>query len=165
MEYREIKGYKYPYRISEEGKITKKLRSGKWISISAHIDRSALRVKLINPDGSRKTVAVKSLMRDLFFGGKRTGMCLTQKNGMISDCSVYNLKWVPRYSVNTTRCNKTRVPVEKIDEQGNVLDVYKSMTEAAAKNYVCISSVSHRCSNKVANPFKTFGFSFRYARG
>lgn len=164
MEYRNIEGYKHPYRISEEGTVEKKLKTGRWVVIQPNVCRNVLRTKLIRPDGSRHNVMIKSLMRDHFMGGKRPGMCVICRNKMQTDCALENLMFVPRYSRFTSGANANRKPVVKIDEHGKIIEAYSSIREAARKNFISESCVSLRCKNKVKNPFSKAYFTFKFAR-
>lgn len=162
MEYRYIKGYKNPYRISDQGVLEKKLSNGKWKIIKPSLVSNILRVKLVRPDGSRHHVTVRALMRDYFMGGERKGMCVTCRNNMQTDCALENLIFVPRYCAATSGAGENRKPVAKVDKYGAVLEVYRSIREAAKKNYMSESSVSERCHNKIKDPFKRCYYSFKF---
>lgn len=159
-----IHGYARPYRINEDGVIQSKSLGGNWHDLKTHVEKSSLKVKLYRKDGTRHSLAVKSLMRDTFLGGPRDGYCLTNANGMISDCSVYNLKWVKRNELRKLHGHKSRKPVVKIDRYGKVLEHYRSVKEAAKKNYLCIASVSRRCNRIIKDPFRYLDFDFRFER-
>ena len=57
-----------------------------------------------------------------------------------------------------------RLPVEKIDPDGNVLGRYDSMKQAAKENFISLTSVYKRCRGEVKKPFELMGFSFRYKK-
>lgn len=50
----------------------------------------------------------------------------------------------------------------KIDQDGNELEVYRSIAEAARDNHVDRGVVTARCLGDVQNPFDLLGVSFRY---
>lgn len=53
-------------------------------------------------------------------------------------------------------------PVEKIDEVGNVLAIYRSMSHAARRNFMSRSSVESRCNGIMKHPFRNYDFTFRF---
>ena len=164
MRYVSIPGYAREYRISEEGVVQSKRRNGKWVEVKTRVERSSLQVKLYRANGTRHSVAVKSLMRDFFLGGVREGYRLTNSNGMISDCSIYNLKWVEQSQLHKIHGRKSRKPVVKVDRYGAQLAHYSSIREAAADNYVSIACVSRRCNNVIKDPFRYLDFDFKFER-
>lgn len=164
MRYVSIPGYAKEYRISEEGIIQSKRRNGKWATVKARVERSQLQVKLYRKDGTRHSRSVKSLMRDCFLGGPREGYRLTNANSMISDCSIYNLKWVKQSQLHKIHGHKSRKPVVKVDRYGAPLAYYSSIHEAAAKNYVSIACVSRRCNKVIKDPFRYLDFDFKFER-
>lgn len=164
MRYVSIPGYAKEYRISEEGVVQSKRRNGKWVALNTRIERSSLKVKLYTSDGKRHSKAVKSLMRDCFLGGPKEGYRLTNINGMISDCSIYNLKWVKQSQLRKIHGRKSRKPVIKVDRYGAPLAYYSSIHEAAAENYVSIACVSRRCNKVIKDPFRYMDFDFKFER-
>ena len=54
--------------------------------------------------------------------------------------------------------------VAKINEAGDVLELYSSLTAAADANNMTPTSVKYHCQGKLKHPFKcTGGYSFLYA--
>ena len=54
--------------------------------------------------------------------------------------------------------------VAKINEAGDVLELYSSLTTAADANNMTPTSVKYHCQGKLKHPFKcTGGYTFRYA--
>lgn len=164
MRYVTISGYAKEYRINEEGVVESKRRNGEWKEVQARVERSSLQIKLYRADGTRHSLAVKSLMRDCFLGGKKLGYRLTNANGMISDCSIYNLKWVKQSELHKIHGRKSRKPVVKLDKFGGILAYYSSMHEAASENYVSVAAVSRRCNNAIKDPFRYLDFTFKFER-
>lgn len=164
MRYVSIPGYAKEYRISEEGVVQRKRPNGSWTNVAPSMERSALYVKLRRDDGTRHSKSVRSLMRDAFFGGPRKGYCLTSANGMKYDCSLYNLRWKRIQEARATCGRMKRKPVVKINRQGEVVEFYGSIVEAAKKNYVSTASVSRRCNQELDDPFGCFDFTFEFER-
>lgn len=53
--------------------------------------------------------------------------------------------------------------VVKIDQNGNVLETYKSLSEAAKKNPMSKTSIENRTRRKIKNEFEICNFTFRLA--
>ena len=60
------------------------------------------------------------------------------------------------------KVRRKRIPVEKVDRDGNVIERYDSIKEAADKNYLSRICVMYRCQNKIKKPFTVNGCTFRY---
>lgn len=90
------------------------------------------------------------------------GYVLAHKNGCAGDCAVENLHYITRHELGKQSGGNGRKSVEKISKTGEVLDLYKSLTEAAEKSYVSRGTVFKHCSGKVKNPFRLMDFTFRY---
>ena len=166
-----LDGYFWPYRINEDAQIEKLWPSGEWRPVKPYIMREGrgayaqgiLAVHLKLADGTRRNVMVKHLMADAFLGGRKPGDAYTHRNGCISDCSLGNIVKTTQSSMGKLHGGGMRKSVEKIDRDGNVLDLYSSVTEAAKKNYVSRKVVYYRCTDKIeGDPFSLLGYSFRY---
>lgn len=60
------------------------------------------------------------------------------------------------------KVRRKRIPVEKVDRDGNVIERYESIKEAADKNYLSRTGIISRCKNRVKKPFTVNGCTFRY---
>ena len=158
-----IEGYKWPYRINEEAEI-QKFYNGEWVNLKPYYHTNRIAVKLRGVDNKKLDTPLVWLMADAFMGGRRKGYNIIHKNGSKWDCSLNNLKFASKRESGLLSCNNRRRSVEKIDQDGNVLELYKSATEAAKKNFMAKNAVGQRCRNELKNPFKLTGFSFRYER-
>lgn len=52
--------------------------------------------------------------------------------------------------------------VQKLNRDGNVVETYGSVREAAKKNYMDKSAVYNRCAGKVKDTYGLDGFDYRY---
>lgn len=87
-----IEGYKWPYRINEDGVVQKNDGSG-WVTLKPYLSgrrRPCVKMRTVN-DG-QADVPVTNLMADMFMGGRKPGECVIHKNGAKMDCSLGNLK-------------------------------------------------------------------------
>ena len=73
--------------------------------------------------------------------------------------SVYNLEWCDRaYNLNYgTRIEKLRKPVDQLDDYGNVIKIWESITDA--ENYYQVTHIWECCAGKRG---KCAGFRWRY---
>ena len=163
MSWVEIGGYKWPYRINEDGMV-EKFYSGKWVRLNPYIHGNRAVIKMRTVDNRKVDVPLVWLVSDAFMGGRPKGFAIIHKNGAKLDCSVTNLKIVTIKECARLSCGNRRKAVEKIDRDGNVVDLYRSVTEAARKNHMVKNAVGQRCRNELKDPFALTGFSFRYER-
>lgn len=162
----DIPGWKYRYRINDCGVVQRKLPSGKWYTYKPGLYNARATIQFHTKEGKRMNVAVVNLMADAFMGGRRPGMYITHKNGLRMDNNLQNLQFIPARKSGTLYGGQSRrKPVKKIDRYGKTVAIYRSIKEAAEKNFVGHSTVQTRCA-RVANREKEFellgGYSFRY---
>lgn len=115
-----LDGYFWPYRVHETGIVERLWDDGKWRPIKPFMKQKKkgdayripyMHIKLAN--GHWKSIPLKNLVVEAFFGGRKPNERFICKNHMVSDCSVRNL------------C--------RVTENGNVVEIYSSVTEAAEK--------------------------------
>lgn len=157
----DIPGYKFRYRINEDG-IVQKLDGKQWVTLKYSTNKRA-EVRLLTVDGKREHVPVVRLMAQAFLGGYRRGMTIVHKNRAKADNSLDNLKIVTQ-SEASAMADAKRKPVEMVDRSGNVIEVYRSGKAASEANYVSKSAVSERCRNNRKDPYQLTGYTFRFER-
>lgn len=110
---------------------------------------------------------VSHLMAITFMGGIPEGMTVYHLNGNTRDNRVCNLKiGTPEEAyAHINKVEKNRRCVFKVGKNGEILEVYKTATEAAKKNFVSLPTVIEHCRKKIKNPFKYLDFTFCYDRG
>lgn len=167
--WKQIDGYYWPYRINEDGRVEKLYPIGEWREVKACIKRSkgkkygSLVVHMRTMDGRDVHVQVKRLMIDAFLGGRKPGKVYGLRNNTFADCSLANIYETTQSDIGKRNGGPNRRCVEKIDREGNVIDLYSSITEAAKKNFICRKSVQARCAGRIkGDPFALDGFSYRY---
>ena len=156
-----IEGYKFPYRISDTGRV-QSFASGKWVDMNPSMYRK-LTVTFRTTDNKSKTVPVKRLVVDAFMGGRKAGYRVIHKNGMKTDCAVENLAFVREEALGKMfgGVGKRKV-VLKVDKNGDLLDVYSSSKEAAKKSFMSERQIERHCRGQVQNPFKYMDYTFCY---
>ena len=164
--WKPINGYFWPYRINEMGDVERQIDDDEWVSIHPFITwnkhRGRLFVRRKSADGKWLNVVVKNLMIDAFFGGRKPGDMYAHRNGMISDCSVYNLVKTNLKKVGQTTGGGNRRAIEKVDKNGQVVALYSSVTEAAEKNFISRKAIWLRCKKRLKDPYMLDGCTYRY---
>lgn len=157
-----LDGYKYPYRVSDEGEVQKQLPNGSWKTLKPYPYSGQYRVQLWLPNGTWKRVQVSKLVADSFMGGTPPGKFRIHKNGMKRDNAVENLEFMSRAkAAKRSRPGNSR-PVLKVDRDGNVVAVYRSGSEAARKNHISQAAISKRCLGLIEDPYRLDGYNYVY---
>ena len=165
MAWKELSGYRYPYRISEEGEVQCK-RTGEWLPVHViakktnHSYIPAVSLAVL-PKG-HKNYTVTSLMEGVWLPVREKGQVYIHKNGSLMDCSVYNIRLGTRAETGKKAGGSNRRVIAKVDRSGKVLDMYRSASDAARKNHMSLRSVVNRCKGRVQTAMEMDGFSFRY---
>ena len=153
MRWAEIDGYAYPYRISTDGTVQKKMGE-KWITLAVSTDNGRAEVKLRRVNGTQRKVGVLRLMDRIFCDGyaDKNNLRVTPKNGMKTDCALENLGYATQNEIGRAALRRTaRKPVARTDRNG-VVSVYKSLKEAAQKSGLTVSSLERRIKGEVFDP-------------
>lgn len=167
--WKELKGFRYPYRISEEGEIECK-RTGEWKPVHVIPKKTngnwykPVVQMAVYPKGY-KLISITKLMEGVWLPKREKGQLYIRKNSSSLDCSVYNIHIGDKSDAGKKGGGSNRKAVFKVDKYGNVLEVYRSCTEAAKKNHLDKKSISDRCRGKIKKAMEMDGFSFRYERG
>lgn len=164
--WKPIEGYRFEYRISEEGEVQRKLKSG-WKTLVPLLYKggggrasTVLSVKLaVWPDGFKR-IAVVRLMEGRFIRARGPGEVVIHRNGFSGDCGANNLMIVKRSEIPRSM-KMARKPVKKVDKYGVVLGFYGSITEAAKKNFFSVSCVKRHLYGMVKDRFRN-GYTFVY---
>lgn len=163
--YKSIPNMRFEYRVGDMGDVQRKMPDGTWHTLKPFMSRRSKRlyISMWFSEKVRKPVPVVRLMDDLFFDSyaKKNSMSITHKNGIKTDCSIYNLVFVPRKEFGKNNQNSVK-RVVKIDKDGNRVAYYNSCKEAASKNFISATAVHNRVNNKVKNPFSLDGFNYQF---
>lgn len=124
-----------------------------------------LRIAYVPKIGKANKISIARLVYRAFVG-KVEGYTIVHRNMVKTDNSPDNL-----IAIKSEECGRyggawKGKRVAKIDRDGNILEWYKDITEAAEKNYYSSMAVSNRCAHKCKfNRVDEFenGFSFRWA--
>lgn len=154
MTWKQIEGYRSPYRISDRGEVQRQKKDGSWVRMCVYLSRSRAHVDLRRADGTRQKVAVVRLMDTYFLGGraKREGLRILHRNGAKLDCAVENLVLTTQSEIGK-RWGGTgrRKPVVRRDRNG-AETLYASITNAAKANGLCRPELYRRLNGEVLDP-------------
>ena len=163
--YKSIPNMRFEYRVGDMADVQRKMPDGTWRNIKPFMSRRNKRmyITLWFSETVRKPIPLVRLMDDLFFDSyaKKNNMNITHKNGIKTDCSIYNLMFIPREEFGKHNPNIVK-RVVKIDIDGNRVAYYNSCKEAASKNFISTTSVYNRVNNKVKHPFRLDGFNYQF---
>lgn len=153
MEWREITGYKYPYRISDQGEV-QKWNGNVWCTLIPDTISARVQVRLKRENGVQHRVGVFRLLDKYFNGGyaDKHGLCVGPKNGVKTECTLENLAYKTQSEIGRKALSRTvRKPVIRYDRYGNAT-IYPSVHEAATKNGLSKSSLDRRLYQGVLDP-------------
>lgn len=147
--------------------VQRKMPDGTWHTLKPFMSKKNKRVyiTLWFSETVRKPVTLVRLMDAMFFDSYATKhkMSITHKNKVKTDCSIYNLVFIPREEFGKNNQNSAK-RVVKIDKDGNSVAYYNSCKEAASKNFISTTAVHNRVNNKVKNPFSLDGFNYQFVK-
>lgn len=165
-DWRDVPGYEGRYQCSRfgnvrsirESNLPRARKSGKMMKIvlkpffphkGKHGQRSVV-VSLADSNGKQHQIRVSKIVAETWMGGIPEGMCVYHKNWCVTDNAVYNLEFVTREEIGKrSGFLSGSKPVAKVDRDGNVLEYYRSATEAARHNPLSYQSIMNRCNNKL----------------
>lgn len=121
--------------------------------------------KLTAQDGRAREIAVISLMVEVWLGGRPPGKVAYHRNGDLADRCLHNIAFVtPRELGAMTSAQSSRRPVEKVDMNGEVVEVYSSARAAGRANHMSYQAVLDRCNGKIKNPYALDGHNYRFEK-
>lgn len=161
MIWKEIEGYKFPYRISDQGIVQKFDDKKGWTNLIGTITWNRLHVRFRKKDGKIQKVAVVNLMDKYFFDGyaRKNGLNIFHKNGSKTDCAAENLEFLTQSQIGKICGKKGSKKTVIMSKNGVDIEFYSSAKEAARKNNLTKSSFMRRLNGEV---FDEKGRQFRY---
>lgn len=167
--WKPIEGYRYPYRINEEGTVQRKLPTGEWKTMehTVHRNQAGRGYAAVNlavfPQGHR-AVTLAALMEGRFLPVRKPGERYWHKSGSALDWSAKSIEVVSQAEFARRQGGPGRKIVAKVDRNGDMVEIYRSIQAAARSNFMDAKSVTNRCLGRIKDPFAATGYTFRYAR-
>lgn len=173
VEWRDVPGYDGAYQISWNGQVRsyrykgRLLEKPRLLTPYKHLKHGkGLFVKLTGADEKGKDVKLIRLMAEVWKGGVPDGMVPYHKNGELDDNSAGNIGFTTRQRLGKltgTKCGR-RIPVAKVDPDGEIVEFHKSARAAAKANHMSYQAVMDRCNGKIKNEFALDGHTYRWDR-
>jgi hypothetical protein len=162
------------YRVTRSGKVFSYRQGNILKPLSVVLDSSGYPiVKLYNDIGKPRTIAVHRLIADTFIPNVNNLECINHKDENKTNNSVENLEWCTK-AYNNCYNNKAikiglklrdssprKRAVNQIDENGIIINTYKSIREAAR----CLGNVNADSNiyTGIQRHQKRYGYYWEYA--
>lgn len=161
MIWKDIEGYKFPYRICDQGIVQKFDNKKGWVNLIGVLTWKRLYVRFRKKDGKIKKVAVVNLMDKYFFDGyaRKNGLNIFHKNGSKTDCASENLEFLTQSEIGKRCGTKGSRKTVIMSKNGVDVEFYSSAKEAAQKNNLTRASLMRRLNGEV---FDEKGRQFRF---
>ena len=164
--WRDIPGFEGIYQADREGNIRRLYQNGKVRILTPYHKKMSgsqrLVVKLTANGQSREVVVIQVIART-FLGPPPAGHIPVHRNGCQSDNYVNNIKYISRQQAGKIYgARSKRKAVAKIDNHGEIVEVYSSARMAAKANYLSHQTVTNRCNGKCKSPYAPDGYAYAW---
>ena len=164
--WRDIPGYMGKYQVDQEGNVRRVFPSGKTRKMTPYYKKVSSGKKLIvklTINGNSKEETLLSIMAKTFLGKCPDGYVPYHKNGCKNDNYINNIAYISKKKLGKLVGAKAkRKPVAKIDNNGEIVDVYSSARQAARENYMSYQTVIDRCNGKCKSAFAPDGYAYAW---
>lgn len=118
-----------------------------------------LEISLWNGEAKSSPLDIKMLMRDIWMEGPKPGKIVKLIDGDPSNCALHNLRYTTLGEMNKKKGNSLRKPIAKYNEHHEVITFYRSIYDAAKKNFLTESGMR----NRIRRGTVVDGYYFTYA--
>ena len=156
--WKKIKGFEN-YEISNEGRL-KSLHFGKEIFRKSKPTKQGYIRFALGKKGKQFIFLAHRLVAEAFIKNPEKKPCVNHKDENKSNNNVSNLEWVTHSENNNFGTRGNRIAkalfkkVCKIDENGNIIQEFKSVNEASKESNLSASLISMICNGKANGNFK-----------
>lgn len=172
LNWRAVPGYDGWYEASVDGEIRSWRNAGHGrrkepkLLLPSFSKRRMQYTVVLTKNKEKRTYPVIRVVAMAFYGAIMPNMMVYHKNGDIGDNSLNNIaiREKNRAYREINKNSHQRKPVLKVDKDGEIIDAYKSVEDAARKNFMCNYQITCHCNKKVKNPFKFMDYTFRWDR-
>lgn len=164
--WKDIPGFEGVYQADREGNIRRLYRNGKTRVLTPYHKKKngsqRLVVKLTVNSQSREVVVIQAVART-FLGPPPVGHIPVHRNGCQSDNYVNNIEYISRQQAGKMYgARSRRKAVVKIDNYGEIVEVYSSARMAAKANYLSHQTVTDRCNGKCKSTYAPDGYAYAW---
>lgn len=164
--WRNVPGYAGKYQADTEGNVRRVYKSGKTKLMTPYRKKmhgSQRLVVKLSHDGKPKEEALLQIIAKTFLGPAPDGYVPCHKNGCQTENHLNNIAYIKKSDLGRmTGASSRRQSVVKIDEFGEIVDVYSSAREAGRKNYMSYQTISDRCNGKCKSAFAPDGYAYAW---
>lgn len=165
-DWRKIPGYDHAYEINYDGRVRRKLKSGKYRYLTAYHKKMTGSQRLVvklTKNGKGREVILHQIVAEVFHGPCPPGMVPYHINRAITDNWASNIGYITRSELGKlTGAESNKMTVAKIDRTGEIVDVYPSARIAGKKNFMSYQTILDRCAGKVKSAFAPDGFAYAW---
>lgn len=163
-EWRDVKGYEGRYEVSNEGDVRRLYKHCKRLMtpyVKKTSNNKRIIVKLTDFNGKSKECTLANIVAQAFLECPDMSYRVVHKNGIQTDNYVQNLQYMSMSEIGKRYgASSNRIPVAKIDKNGEVVEFYSSARESARKNYMSYQTIIDRCNGKCKSLFAPDGFAY-----
>ena len=164
--WRNIPGYDGKYQVNTEGNVRRVYPSGKTRLMTPFHKKMCGSQRLViklTKDGKSKEEILVQIMAKTFIGPVPPGCVPYHKNGCQNDNYIQNIAYISMQELGKiTGAKSKRQPVAKIDNTGQIVEVYSSAREAGRKNYMSYQTIIDRCNGKCKSAFAPDGYAYAW---
>ena len=156
--WKKIKGFEN-YQISNFGNV-KSFHFGNEILRKTKMSKDGYISVILTIKGKQKNCFIHRLVAEAFIKNPKKKPCVNHKDENKSNNNVSNLEWVTHSENNNFGTRGNRIAkalfkkVCKIDENGNIIQEFKSVNEASKESNLSASLISMICNGKTNGNFK-----------
>lgn len=164
--WKDIPGYRGIYQANREGDIRRVYQNGKTHIMTPYHKKMSgsqrLVVKMSIDGRSREEIVMRVIART-FLGPPPKGHIPVHRNGCQSDNYVNNIKYISRQQAGKKYGPQSkRKAVVKIDQYGEIVEIYSSARAAGRENYLSYTAVTDRCNGKCKSAFAPDGYAYAW---
>lgn len=149
--FRDIKGYENLYQISNKGNVRSLLTNKILIGGT---DLQGYKIVTLRKDKKNHTKTVHRLVAQAFLPNPNKLPCVNHKDENKQNNVIDNLEWCSySYNLNygSRTIRKNRKTVYQYDKEGNLLNVYSGVCEAAKINGISAGNLTFASKHKKIN--------------
>lgn len=155
----DVPGYDGKYQVNFDGNVRMALKHGRYKVLRPYVKKSTGR-RCIKLNG--KEQVVMKIMQRTFIGEIPPGMSAYHKNGLKSDDCLGNIGVLSKSELAklTGLKNGCEFRIVKINDMGEIVDVYRSAREAGRKNYMSYQAILDRINGRVKSLYAPDGYVY-----
>lgn len=163
----DIQAKKGWYEITNRGDVIKCYKNGKEFPLTKFYGNGSRKSGCLKLGSDRKCFSVARIVWETFRGKIPDGMIVAHRSLDKNNDALDNLYLTTYHEsgkaygmINGTCYGNQIRTVAKIDKKGNILQTWRSITEAAEANYMSRPSVTERCYKRMKNVWLPDGTTF-----